>query len=156
MPASCPSDNGNPLISAHLLLPSIITATCFGISSFLSFVGGIIKSSPKEVPPSTSSPSAFFGILFATAAIVSHLVTILEGNWCDWEFLEREEGASLVVIFGGEVIRLFFSTVGNLNENMIFLFNLSRANFKNEMLWLLREVGLLLFINRLEENNNHR
>lgn len=126
MPAVCPSDSGNPLIFAHLPFPSIITATCFGIISFLNSV--CVSSTSSKSSSMEALPSALSAFGIEPATVVPRLIMIMgcEGSRRDWE---REAWVGLVVVFGGQVI----SVIGGLNDNMVFLSNLLNVKSKLTM-----------------------
>lgn len=61
IPASCPDEDGKPWRRAHLEFPSMITATCLGISSCRRPEGscsGLVKSPLRATPSLTSLSSS--------------------------------------------------------------------------------------------------
>ena len=64
-PASCPAPGGSPLCLAHRPFPSIIIATCFGISSRLSPAGSSSSAAAG------GAPVAVFSLLSSSLATTS-------------------------------------------------------------------------------------
>jgi hypothetical protein len=124
-PASWPAEAGNLFWRAHLALPSMITATCFGIRSSWSSAG---SGSPSADTPAGALRSLLSSSSSWTCSLRATFATVVGsrglrglGEWsgkkgCVWALVLREHEC-----FGLPGMRVFLVGIGSGKDSIILV-----------------------------------